>query len=1792
MTVNQLATHVPDLVMVGNQIKALPHSQRFDGVLMFADISGFTALTERYSMSSRNSTCGAEKLSAALNSYIGDIVDNIIGSEGDILKFAGDAFLALWKLKRDSLDYTLMRVIKCGLRIQERCDNRETEVGVKLRVKLGVSLGPVRVTTVGNEESRHYVLSGLAVDDANKAEKFATSGSLVLSPKTWAYTPDHQFIEHLVLEDRRHVSVLSMIAEPINDPGTKIDLSYGNQYTRDMRKSGDNLTAGPSVTVVRLSCSKPASSDEHYADAVGRKRECAFRSSTDDEKSRLRMYVIKPVLQKIDDGLPLEYLSEMRQVSVVFINLVVTSSDHDSERRNLHKAFNVVYDDMKEYQGCVNKVFMFDKGCTFLAIFGLPGYKHEDDCARALQCSYRLLEHLKATPNVTQASIGVTTGSTFCGVIGHVHRHEYTVIGRKVNMAARLMMHYPGRVSCDPETFHHSKLARHFFRELPHKEMKGVRNAGVIQEFVEGEQSEVVVGSTVPEFEYPLLGRDKEMGVFLNELQMIQEHRERGEHRRVIIFDGQAGIGKTRMLDSVIVEAARQGNRVISCALTMNDVTVPYYTVKHLVTMLLEMEDCVSHVEREHALLEHIQNEALREDLCLLNDLLVLKLPTNPRFHNMKSEQRIQELHSLIGQIVHQFTLSQCVIFAVDDAHFIDPDSWDFLTDFAEDSSAVCVLTMRPFKPDRPPCVAAHRVLLHANTLHIKLGGLRSAEMASLACQLLDVVSVPEDLVRILQKKSHGIASWCEQLLQELTAANQLLIVPEGSLQAAQAEDQTSHVTPSLAVLQKRRDSSVNGGAPSRSRRSSVDSGTSPMFQQQIAPTLLERLQELQEEGLAAQEEDDEAKMVCVVASEVKMTDIQIPDSMTGMMLARIDHMKPSEQMMVKCAAVLGLTFTCRMLELIVPNTTPWKIRRLLHALMKAGVFECATYYMTIHGTTQRPSQGMASSVSSHFGTLGHGNRLSAGIICHCPKTERPEAELSSVDASAGSSHMFVTDCSNLRFTSAFMQETAYGLFLAEQRRKLHRQAAEFLESQAHKCVACGGGDFLPGGHQLTEETTLKVATTKKTSSDHAQHEELHANKDTNDKPGGSHTNAGRNTRHVSFDKVRTEQDTFVQDRTENMMGSLKKSLKRRKVASVSPNTEEPDGSHILIHEEEDSDDEVRQPATKPKTTPRGVRGRRGTLVLRKGSLDRNISVISFGEVLDSPAGSRSGSLTTLDFEQMDLRECRCTDVLNSVYPQLVRHWRAACHTVKTVHFLSEAGSAAVATGNNMQALSYLQEAVDIISDIDRGHNPLTDDPTQLVTIDKQERAKIESTMGQALFKMNRLDESMPHFHKSLRLLGNRQPSSRVGAHFKLFIAKFRQLFHVWFPEHSFGNPSKREKYLEQARCLSHMWHSYDRQQDTLRCLLSAIQQVNLAENAEDDLHELTSAYTNMMLCCQMKKWADTGRRYEQIAMRRCVDSPIGIGPDDLITIGHLYAVSTGIRLASGQVQGAIDTGYSALKISEKIHDIELQIQTLPLLANALLLAGRMTSCVEMLGKLLYAATEEEDSFARGAYYCCCLDLILEAGFALESHDACVSFCSKVTTDAAYAADATPRRYLMASLAVWYMRKDRLDQAKVLDRTEESLPSNGQSSFLAVRTGFKILECRLLGYCHAIKAGRKTTKVKTKLKKMMKALKADTRRYPGLKPRLHHLRAYMRLLNGSTRGARDELQRSLQMSNQAGNQHEASWAQHSMEAWFDPGHHPLTQDESWQRSTEQDLDWRVAGSIESGVVKYSLPLPR
>lgn len=64
------------------------------------------------------------------------------------------------------------------------------------------------------------------------------------------------------------------------------------------------------------------------------------------------------------------------------------------------------------------------------------------------------------------------------------HVSYCAVIGRKVNLAARMMMHYPGLVSCDQETYQDSKLPAYLFSELPPTEMKGVANPGTLYQYL------------------------------------------------------------------------------------------------------------------------------------------------------------------------------------------------------------------------------------------------------------------------------------------------------------------------------------------------------------------------------------------------------------------------------------------------------------------------------------------------------------------------------------------------------------------------------------------------------------------------------------------------------------------------------------------------------------------------------------------------------------------------------------------------------------------------------------------------------------------------------------------------------------------------------------------------------------------------------------------------------------------------------------------------------------------------------------------------------------------------------------------------------------------------------------------------------------------------------------------------------------------------------------------------------------------------------------------------------------
>lgn len=100
----------------------------------------------------------------------------------------GDAILATWKCSDigHNARSLLNKVINCSIDIQKNCDNFETEVGIVLRVKLAIAVGPMCLTYVGLPQGKQFDLSGSAVDDVGVTEKQATPGAIILSQLAWA----------------------------------------------------------------------------------------------------------------------------------------------------------------------------------------------------------------------------------------------------------------------------------------------------------------------------------------------------------------------------------------------------------------------------------------------------------------------------------------------------------------------------------------------------------------------------------------------------------------------------------------------------------------------------------------------------------------------------------------------------------------------------------------------------------------------------------------------------------------------------------------------------------------------------------------------------------------------------------------------------------------------------------------------------------------------------------------------------------------------------------------------------------------------------------------------------------------------------------------------------------------------------------------------------------------------------------------------------------------------------------------------------------------------------------------------------------------------------------------------------------------------------------------------------------------------------------------------------------------------------------------------------------------------
>ena len=114
--------------------RTLPEVQKLNTVVLFADISGFTSISEAYS---KMGPRGCEDLVFCINRYMESLVKLIGKYGGDIIKFVGDALIVLWPVDNENLESLAIKAGQCALEIQNELNNKMmADNSSKLSVKV------------------------------------------------------------------------------------------------------------------------------------------------------------------------------------------------------------------------------------------------------------------------------------------------------------------------------------------------------------------------------------------------------------------------------------------------------------------------------------------------------------------------------------------------------------------------------------------------------------------------------------------------------------------------------------------------------------------------------------------------------------------------------------------------------------------------------------------------------------------------------------------------------------------------------------------------------------------------------------------------------------------------------------------------------------------------------------------------------------------------------------------------------------------------------------------------------------------------------------------------------------------------------------------------------------------------------------------------------------------------------------------------------------------------------------------------------------------------------------------------------------------------------------------------------------------------------------------------------------------------------------------------------------------------------------------------------------------------
>ncbi|MDA2919111.1 AAA family ATPase [Desulfobacterota bacterium AH_259_B03_O07] len=467
--------------------------------------------------------------------------------------------------------------------------------------------------------------------------------------------------------------------------------------------------------------------------------------------------------------------AERRQLTVMFCDIVGSATlseqlDPEELRDVMQNYQEVCSDVITHYDGHIAKYL----GDGVLAYFGYP-LAHEDDAQRAVRAGLEMVEAIHELPlqnkqiqENLQVRLGIHTGLVVVGEMGAGDVREKTaVVGETPNVAARLQEQAETNSVVVSSTTH--RLIQGFFdcRELGPHTLKGFSQPLDIYLVLKETDVKSRLDVAITKGLTPLVGREQEVQLLLERWEQVKEGMG-----QVVFLSGEAGIGKSRLLQVLTERLGKETHTRIEnrCSSYYQNSSL-YPVIDHFHRLLrFAREDSSKEKlgKLEQALGQY--GFPLEEMVPIFATLLSLPIPDNYPPLNLTPQRLKQKTFEALLSWLLKEADQNPVLRIVEDLHWVDPSTLEYLGLLIEQVPTVRVFTLLTFRPDFIPPWA-----MRSHMTQITLSRLSNKQIQSMVDTISGGKALPDEVAEQLVAKTDGIPLFVEELTKMVLESDLLM---------------------------------------------------------------------------------------------------------------------------------------------------------------------------------------------------------------------------------------------------------------------------------------------------------------------------------------------------------------------------------------------------------------------------------------------------------------------------------------------------------------------------------------------------------------------------------------------------------------------------------------------------------------------------------------------------------------------------------------------------------------------------------------------------------------------------------------------------------------------------------------------------------------------------------------------------------------------------------------------------------------------------------------------------------